>query len=113
MGNIVFLYKKFNMSKKYYGALLEGTGRTSKKVKSKFGEKILAKYANSGTTEGLKLGKNEDGMEDCIQISRRDVGVGLGLEDMEGEADERIKKKTMKWNDPFWDNLYNANASKF
>ena len=101
------------MSKSFYGKLLEGTGRTNKKVKSKYGEKILAMYANNGTAEGLKLGKNEDGMEDCVQISRREVGVGLGLDDREADADERMKKKTMKWNDPFWDNLYNANASKF
>lgn len=51
------------MSKKYYDRLLTGTGETSKEVQSKFGLKMLEKM---GWAKGKGLGKNEDGMVDCI-----------------------------------------------
>lgn len=51
------------MSKKYYDRLLTGTGETSKEVKSKFGLKMLEQM---GWAKGKGLGKNEDGMVDCI-----------------------------------------------
>ena len=63
------------MSKKYYDRLLTGTGATSKKVSSKFGEAMMAKM---GWKRGDGLGKKMDGIKDCIQIERRDEGVGMG-----------------------------------
>ena len=94
------------MSKKYFNKLIEGTGSTTKAVKSKFGAKILA---DMGWSEGLGLGANKDGMTECIQVTRREEGVGLGGDIGEGES----KKKTFQWNDAFWTNMYNKNASKF
>ena len=51
------------MSKKYYDRLLVGTGSTTKEVKSKFGESLMAKM---GWKKGDGLGKKLDGMTDCI-----------------------------------------------
>ena len=59
-----------------------------------------------GWTEGEGLGKHEDGMKACIQITRREEGTGLGNENTTPAA-------TFKWNDQFWTNMYNSNASKF
>ena len=92
------------MSRKYYDKLMTGSGTTSKQVKSKFGEAMMKKM---GWEQGLGLGKEMDGMTDCIQVKRREEGAGLGNE----EGDD--KKKTFKWNDAFWDNMYNTNIKKF
>ena len=43
------------MSRKYYDRLLVGTGATTKKVESKFGEALMAKM---GWKKGDGLGKN-------------------------------------------------------
>ena len=59
-----------------------------------------------GWKEGEGLGKNEDGMKSCIQITRREEGTGLGNENTTPAA-------TFKWNDSFWTDMYNQNASKF
>ena len=45
-------------------------------------------------------------MKECIQIKRREEGVGLGQENDTPAA-------TFKWNDEFWTNMYNDNAKKF
>ena len=65
------------MSKKYYDRLLAGTGATERKVESRFGSKMLEKM---GFKEGQGLGKNDDGITECIQIKRRDDGAALGAE---------------------------------
>ena len=91
------------MSKKYFDKLMVGSGSTNRAVESKFGSKMLAKM---GWQEGQGLGKNQDGMKDCIQITRREEGTGLGNENVTPAA-------TFKWNDSFWTNMYNENASKF
>ena len=74
------------MSKKYFDKLVAGTGSTTKAVKSKFGSKILA---SMGWTEGAGLGANEDGRQECIQITRREEGVGLGGDLGEGESKKK------------------------
>ena len=45
-----------------------------------------------GWNKGLGLGKNKDGMVDCIQIVRRDEGQALGAESEKAES-------KFKWND--------------
>ena len=91
------------MSKKYFDRLLTGTGETNKEVKSKFGLKMLE---NMGWSKGKGLGKNEDGMKDCIQIKRREEGTGLGDVNLTPAA-------TFKWGDSFWDDAYNTAAKNF
>ena len=51
------------MSRKYYDKLMVGSGSTTKTVKSKFGSKIMEQM---GWEAGKGLGKEEDGMKDCI-----------------------------------------------
>ena len=91
------------MSRKYFDKLLVGSGQTSKVVESKFGEKMLAKM---GWSKGDGLGKNLDGMTDCIQVKRRDENLGMGA-----ELETVVAK--FKWNDQFWDDAYNEAAAKF
>ncbi len=91
------------MSRKYFDRLLTGTGETNKEVKSKFGTKMLE---NMGWSKGKGLGKNEDGMKDCIQIKRREEGTGLGDVNLTPAA-------TFKWGDCFWDEAYNTAAKNF
>ena len=91
------------MSKKYYDRLLTGTGETKKEVKSKFGSKMLEMM---GWEKGKGLGKNEDGMTDCIQIKRRDEGTGIGDVNNTPAA-------TFKWGDAFCDDAYKTAAANF
>ena len=51
------------MSRKYFDRLLTGTGATSKKVESKFGEAMMKKM---GWKTGDGLGRKMDGILDCI-----------------------------------------------
>lgn len=91
------------MSKKYYDRLLTGTGETKKEVKSKFAAKMME---SMGWEKGKGLGKNEDGMTDCIQIKRRDEGTGIGEVNATPAA-------TFKWGDAFWDDAYATAAANF
>lgn len=91
------------MSKKYFDRLLTGTGETNKEVKSKFGAKMLE---SMGWSKGQGVGKNMDGMTDCIQIKRREENQGLGDVNLSAA-------KTFKWGDAFWDDAYNSAAAKF
>ena len=98
------------MSKKYYDKLMTGSGSTTKAVKSKFGSKMLAAM---GWETGKGLGANEDGRLECIQVKRREEGVGLGQDAGEDGGLEKVKvngidKKEFKWNDSFWTNMYNG-----
>lgn len=56
-----------------------------------------------GWTEGKGLGKTEDGIAECVQQRRREEGQGLGVAD----------KKSFKWNDNWWDNVYTSAMKKF
>ena len=91
------------MSRKYFDKLMVGSGSTTKTVKSKFAAKIMEQL---GWEAGKGLGKNEDGMKDCIQVKRREEGVGLGQESI-------TPTTQFKWNDSFWTDIYNKNVSKF
>ena len=91
------------MSKKYYDRLLLGTGETKKEVKSKFGTKMME---SMGWEKGKGLGKNLDGMTDCIQIKRRDEGTGIG------DVNE-TPAATFKWGNAFWDDAYKQAADNF
>lgn len=91
------------MSKKYYDRLLTGTGETKKEVKSKFGTKMME---SMGWEKGKGLGKNLDGMTDCIQIKRRDEGTGIG------DVNE-TPAATFKWGNAFWDDAYKQAADNF
>lgn len=91
------------MSKKYYDRLLTGTGETKKEVKCKFGTKMME---SMGWEKGKGLGKNLDGMTDCIQIKRRDEGTGIGNVDETPAA-------TFKWSNAFWDDAYKQAADNF
>ena len=62
--------------------------------------------AKMGWKQGDGLGKNMNGITDCIQIKRRDENLGMGAEV------ETVGSK-FKWNDQFWDDAYNQLASKF
>lgn len=86
------------MSRKYYDKVLSGSGTSSVKVKSAFGSKILAKY---GWKEGQSLGSSMKGVEECVQVQRREERVGIGAE----------KKSDSEW-DNWWSGAYDSVASK-
>ena len=88
------------MSKKYFDKLMTGSGHSSKKVQSKFGEAMLKKM---GWAEGKGLGKKENGDTDCFQIKRREDQSGLGT---------KTEEKKFKWDDAFWVNMYDNVAKK-
>jgi hypothetical protein len=87
------------MSKKYYEKILAGSGTSSVKVKSAFGEKILAKY---GWKEGQGLGSSMSGVSECVQIQKRDERVGIGAE---------TKDRESEW-DNWWSGAYDSVAAK-
>ena len=86
------------MSKKYYDKILSGSGTSSVKVKSVFGSKILAKY---GWKEGEGLGASMNGVQECVQVEKRDERVGIGAE----------KKSDSEW-DNWWSGAYDSVAQK-
>lgn len=75
---------------------MTGDGTSGKKVQSKFGAKIMAKF---GWEEGKGLGKKENGTVDCVQIKRREDQLGLGKEE---------EKKKFDWGDDFWKTSYDS-----
>jgi hypothetical protein len=86
------------MSKKYYDKILSGSGTSSVKVKSVFGSKILAKY---GWKEGEGLGASMNGVQECVQVEKRNERVGIGAE----------KKSDSEW-DNWWSGAYDSVAQK-
>lgn len=87
------------MSKKYYDKVLSGSGTSSVKVKSAFGEKILAKY---GWSEGQGLGSSMSGAKECVQIQKREERAGIGAENDGGPSE---------W-DNWWSGAYDTVAAK-
>jgi Pin2-interacting protein X1 len=55
-----------------------------------------------GWSEGKGLGKGETGVTDCVQLKRREDGVGLGQE----------SRKAFNWNDNWWDTAFNSVIKK-
>lgn len=88
------------MAQRFKERLLASSGYSTKKVESEFGEKMLKKM---GWTEGKGLGKNKDGIAECVQQRRREEGQGLGV----------AEKKGFKWNDNWWDDVYSSAMKKF
>jgi hypothetical protein len=86
------------MSRKYYDKVLAGSGTSSVKVKSAFGAKILAKY---GWSEGQGLGSSMNGVEECVQVERREERIGIGAE----------KKSESEW-DNWWSGAYDSVAAR-
>ena len=82
------------MSQKFKDRVLTGSGVSNKRFTSDYGSKLLMQM---GWTEGKGLGKDESGIQDCIQIQRRSENQGLGKED----------NKNFKWNDCWWENSFN------
>ena len=89
------------MSKRYYERLAKGSAVSKKEFRSDFGLKILKKF---GWEEGKGLGRDLDGQNDCVQISRREQGVGLG-----GEKAEAENGGAKEW-DNWWEGAYNKVA---
>jgi len=91
------------MSKAFYKRVEEcaSSGVSSRRFKSTFGEAILKKF---GWNEGKGLGRDEDGLKDCIQVKRRqEEFLGLGAtEKASGES---------QWKN-WWDGMYDSVASK-
>eukprot|EP01066_Platyproteum_vivax_P011929 Platyproteum_vivax@DN5412_c0_g1_i1.p1 len=87
------------MSKKYYERLAIGSGVSSKKVESSFAENLMKKM---GWRDGDGLGKDRDGITDCVQISRRIENQGIGVS---------TKKAEDSWHE-WWHGHYNGIAAK-
>jgi len=87
------------MSRDFRQRVLAGSGISNKRVESDIGMKLLKKM---GWTEGEGLGKNADGIKDCIQMKRRDENLGLGS----------TSGNDFKWNDSWWENTFTSALSK-
>lgn len=56
-----------------------------------------------GWKEGHGLGKNQHGTTDCVQVRRRDEGVGLGKKVLGGRTN---------WKDDWWNDAFNNSIKK-
>jgi len=56
-----------------------------------------------GWKEGHGLGKNQHGVTDCVQVRRRDDGVGLGKKALGGPTN---------WKDDWWNDAFNNSIKK-
>jgi len=97
----LFLFIIGPMSRKYYEKLLSSGGYSEKKVDSKIGLKLMKKM---GWKEDEGLGKNGQGIKDCLQLKRRTENLGLGA--------KLIEAAKFKWNDAFWSTLYDEAIQK-
>lgn len=70
------------MASKYRDRLLQSSGVSNKKVDSDYAKRLMAKM---GWTEGKGLGKKETGQTECVQVRRRDDGLGLGVKSSTAE----------------------------
>eukprot|EP00382_Lankesteria_abbotti_P004205 CAMPEP_0113845886 /NCGR_PEP_ID=MMETSP0372-20130328/1001_1 /TAXON_ID=340204 /ORGANISM="Lankesteria abbotti" /LENGTH=208 /DNA_ID=CAMNT_0000814969 /DNA_START=58 /DNA_END=681 /DNA_ORIENTATION=- /assembly_acc=CAM_ASM_000359 len=84
------------MSAKFYNRLASGT-TTAAPFKSKFGAKILQQC---GWKDGEGLGQNKEGQTECVQLKKREDGLGLGA------AQE---SKEVKWEN-WWREMYDSVA---
>jgi Pin2-interacting protein X1 len=82
------------MSRKYNEKILQGSGYSNIKFQCDYGLAILKKM---GWTEGKGLGATESGRQECVQVKRRDDGLGLGTETGE-----------FKWNNNWWEAKFNT-----
>lgn len=56
-----------------------------------------------GWKEGNGLGKKQQGSTECVQIRRRDDGLGLGVKN---------QNEPMNWKDEWWNDMYNKSIKK-
>ena len=88
------------MSSKYREKLLASSGVSNIRFESEYAKKLMTKM---GWKEGNGLGKSQHGAKDCIQVRRREDGVGLG----KGSAGP-----TGGWKDDWWNDAYNNSMKK-
>ncbi|KAJ1608545.1 G patch domain-containing protein [Cryptosporidium canis] len=88
------------MSKSYYDRLNSGQSCPRTPFTSSIGANLLQKM---GWKEGKGLGKEEVGIQECIQINKRSENLGLGAELQRSSSND--------WSD-WWKDAYNNVASK-
>ncbi|KAH8583948.1 G patch domain containing [Cryptosporidium sp. chipmunk genotype I] len=88
------------MSKSYFDKLNNGGMHSTIPFSSNIGVNLLQKM---GWTEGKGLGKEEVGMQECIQIKKKNDNLGLGA---------KVTRDSSKdWSD-WWKDAYNNVANK-
>lgn len=86
------------MSQKYKAKLARSSGISSKIVSGGVGEALLLKM---GWNPGEGLGKNKDGVKECVQVAKKSDKLGVGAhQDTVGP-----------WDD-WWSSVYNKTAQK-
>lgn len=71
------------MASKYRERLMQNSGISNRKVESEYAKKLMMKM---GWSEGKGLGKQEHGVVDCVQVRRREDGLGLGVKGNSAES---------------------------
>ena len=56
-----------------------------------------------GWKDGSGLGKKQQGTTECVQIRRRDDGLGLGV---------KSQNESFNWKDEWWNDMYNNTIQK-
>ncbi|XP_665264.1 hypothetical protein, partial [Cryptosporidium hominis TU502] len=88
------------MSKNYFDKLNSGGLHSAMPFSSNIGINLLQKM---GWTEGKGLGKEEVGMQECIQIKKKSDNLGLGA--------KVTRESSQDWSD-WWKDAYNNVANK-
>ncbi|KAH8739066.1 hypothetical protein FG386_000933 [Cryptosporidium ryanae] len=89
------------MSSKYYEKISKGGFYSSIPFSSSIGTNLLQKM---GWSEGKGLGKEEKGIQECIQINKKSDNLGLGAT----LSRESSSKDWTEW----WKDAYNDVANK-
>ena len=98
--NLFIIVIALLMANKYREKLLQSSGVSNIRFESEYAKKLMT---GMGWKEGNGLGKNQNGAKDCIQVRRREDGVGLG----KGSAGP-----TGGWKDDWWNDAYNNSMKK-
>jgi Pin2-interacting protein X1 len=84
------------MASKYRDRLLENSGVSNIRFECDYSKKLMV---SMGWKEGSGLGKNQSGVKDCVQVRRRDDGVGLGKKALGGPTN---------WKDDWWKDAFDG-----